>query len=57
MLRVGGRVRGSLELVLGRVRFEDGVQVVVWIQLGRKGWRNRCLLVLFSRRGTRLSVL
>ena len=32
---------------VGRVRFEEGVQ----------GWRNLCLLVLFSRRRTRLSVL
>ena len=32
---------------VGKVRFEEGVQE----------WRNLCLLVLFSRRGTRLSVL
>ena len=57
----GAQGRGKSAGVSGagvrRVRFEEGVQGGGVDSVGQGGWRNRCLLVQFSHRGTRLSVL
>ena len=45
--RKGGGAKGG----------RKGAGAAEWIRLGREGCRNRCLLVLFFRRGTRLLVL